>query len=340
MRRRIADPSVPLRAVFACLLLALLPVLARAYGTPDFPCPPSLQPRVEFWIKIFAQVSGNERVLHDSRYPWIVYETIAVPDLTQDEIKARLEARKKYYRTLLEKLAVKDPAEYDAEEARVAALFADSEELAPFTRAKERVRSQPGVREAMRDGIVRAGRYRDWIAARLDALRLPVEISFLPYLESSPHPRRALKAGAVRTLAVHPGPGRQFMQVEDDLRMTARSLDRDRRSRPLPESARDNLDSWPLAIVSYNHGVSGIGRAIQTLRHDRHRAHHPRVRRASPRLRLAELLLRVPGGGRDRQLPGEVLRRARRWKPRILFDGDLAVREGECAARRLRRDPQ
>lgn len=265
MRRRTARLSVSIRAAFACLGLVLLPMVAHAYGTSDFPCPAALQPRVEFWIKIFAEVSGNERVLHDSRYPWIVYETIAVPDLSQDEIKARLEARKKYYRALLERLAVKDPREYDAEEARVAALFAESEELAPFTRAKERVRSQPGVREAMRDGIIRAGRYRDWIAARLDTLGLPVEISFLPYLESSFHPGARSKAGAVGLWQFTQDTGRRFMRVEDDLDERLDPWIATDAAAHYLESARDNLDSWPLAIVSYNHGVSGIGRAIQTL---------------------------------------------------------------------------
>ena len=77
-------------------MLALFPAFAWGYGTPDFPCPPALEKRVEFWVKIFSQVSGNERVLHDSRYPWIVYETISVPDLDQDAIKGRIEERKKH----------------------------------------------------------------------------------------------------------------------------------------------------------------------------------------------------------------------------------------------------
>ncbi len=250
------------------LLAFLTPLFAgraAAFGTTDFPCPASLEKRVDFWVKIFAEVSHDERVLHDSRYPWIIYETIAVPDLDQDAIKKRLDDRKAHYKQVLESLAIKDPAEYSAEESRVAALFADSDELAPFTRAKERVRSQPGVKEAMRDGIVRAGRYRDWIAARLDSLDVPMEVSFLPYLESSFHPAARSKVGAVGLWQFTQDTGRRYMRVEDDLDERLDPFTATDAAASYLKSARSNLDSWPLAIVSYNHGVSGIARAIASL---------------------------------------------------------------------------
>ncbi|MCC7141181.1 MAG: transglycosylase SLT domain-containing protein [Candidatus Eisenbacteria bacterium] len=259
-------PRAPLAALLGLLgLLLLAPRSAGAYGGEEFPCPPSLEKRVEFWIRIFSQVSGTERVLHDSRYPWIIYETFSVPDMTQDQIKARIEARKEYYKGLLERLAVKDPAQYDAEETRVAALFADSEELAPFTRAKERVRSQPGVKEAMQVGIQRAGRYRDWIAARLDSLGVPVEVSYLPHLESSFHPAARSKVGAVGLWQFTADTGRRFMRVEEDLDERLDPWIATDAAAQYLKNARATLDSWPLAIISYNHGVSGIGRAVASL---------------------------------------------------------------------------
>lgn len=262
-RRRSSAPLPLLLGLLGLLLLA--PRADAAYGGAEFPCPPSLEKRVEFWIRIFSQVSGTERVLHDSRYPWIIYETLSVPDLTQEQIKARIEGRKEYYKGLLERLAVKDPAQYDAEEMRVAALFADSEELAPFTRAKERVRSQPGVKEAMQVGIQRAGRYRDWIAARLDSLGVPVEVSYLPHLESSFHPAARSKVGAVGLWQFTADTGRRFMRVEDDLDERLDPWIATDAAAQYLKNARSTLDSWPLAIISYNHGVSGIGRAVASL---------------------------------------------------------------------------
>jgi hypothetical protein len=43
------------------------------FGTEDFPCPPELEARTRFWLRIFTEFYRHEKVVH-ARYP-IIYES-------------------------------------------------------------------------------------------------------------------------------------------------------------------------------------------------------------------------------------------------------------------------
>lgn len=258
------------RILLGSLLAAILGVglfhaRAFAYGTPDFPCPPSLEPRVGFWIQIFSHYSGEERVIHDSRYPWIIYEVWDAAGLDQKEIQSHIDRRKKYYGEVLENLAVKDPALYTLEEKRVSDLFSDVAETAKFTRARDRVRSQPGVREQMLAGMIRSGRYVNHIQAVLDSLGVPPEVAFLPHVESSFNPAARSKVGAVGLWQFTHDTGRRFLRIENDFDERLDPFLASEAAASYLKRSYEYLGSWPLAIMSYNHGPNGIARAVETL---------------------------------------------------------------------------
>lgn len=246
-------------------LLLLLPSSAHAYGSVTFPCPADIELRVEFWVQVFSHYSGSDRVLHDSRYPWVVYEVWDASNLDQPTIKKHIDRRKRYYDALLEQLAIKDVSRYTLEEKRVAALFESVPETAKFTRARERIRSQPGVREQMQKGLMRSGRYIERIEAVLDSAGVPRELACLPHVESSFNPEARSKVGAVGLWQFTHDTGRRFLRIENDL---------DERMDPYLATeaaaqyllrAREVLESWPLAVVSYNHGIGGMARAKEKL---------------------------------------------------------------------------
>ncbi|MCJ8276702.1 MAG: hypothetical protein HRT44_13735, partial [Bdellovibrionales bacterium] len=42
----------------------------------DFKIPKSLKNRVSFWLDIYGRYDSRVRVIHDSQYPWIIYEVV------------------------------------------------------------------------------------------------------------------------------------------------------------------------------------------------------------------------------------------------------------------------
>ena len=235
------------------------------FGTADFPCPAELHPRTEFWLKIFSQYGRDSKVLHDNRYPCLIYEIIDVAGLESKLAKEKVASRVEYYAELLEDMAVTDPATFDPEKKRLRDLLAPIQEAARYTRAKERLRTQSGIRESFQAGLARSGRYLPYIFEVLEARGVPLEVAFLPHVESAFDPQAYSKVGAAGLWQFTRGTGRSYMRIETDL---------DERRDPYastPAAAKylrnsfDQLESWPLAVVSYNYGLAGVRRASQTL---------------------------------------------------------------------------
>jgi membrane-bound lytic murein transglycosylase D len=235
------------------------------FGTETFPCPPSLRARTEFWLRIFTQYTRNDKVIHDASYPWVIYEVYDVTGLSPRAASDRVDQRLEYYGHLLDRLAQKSPDTYTPAEQSVARLLADVPEGARYTRASDRLRVQTGVAVSTRAGMQRAGRYLPHIQEVLRRYELPEEIAYLPCVESSYNPDAYSKVGAAGLWQFTRDTGRKYMRVEAD-------LDERRDPYRATEAAAQylgnsylQLGSWPLSVVSYNHGLNGVLRARNQL---------------------------------------------------------------------------
>lgn len=258
-RANLFAASISVAFFCAALLLAAGP--AHGYGTPQFPCPPELEARVYFWVRIFTEFGTNQRVIHDSRYPWVIYEIADVTGLNQPQIKLRVTRRKDHYAALLERLAGRSPATFNQEEKRVADLLAGVPEAGRYALPRERIRSQSGIREQFLAGLRRSGVYRPRVEAILDSLGVPREIACLPHVESGYHPGATSKVGAKGLWQFMPRTGKRFLRVDRDLDERADPFRATEAAARYLLDAYGTLGTWPLAVVSYNHGVGGILRA-------------------------------------------------------------------------------
>ena len=248
----------------ACLgvaMLLLFPRSAFGYGTEQFPCPPQLEARVYFWVRIFTEFGKDQRVIHDSRYPWVIYEIADVTGLNQPQVKLRVARRKDHYATLLDHLAGRSSATFNGEEKRVADLLAGVPEAGRYALPHERIRSQSGIREQFIDGLRRSGTYRPGVEAILDSLGVPRELACLPHVESGYYPGATSKAGAKGLWQFMPRTGKRFLRVERDLDERVDPIRATEAAARYLLDAHATLGTWPLAVVSYNHGVGGILRA-------------------------------------------------------------------------------
>src|SRR5581483_9414371 len=135
--------------------LALPPIAAAQSQTSrpsPFIVPAGLEPAVEFWKKVFAEVSLSQLIYFDPADMSRIYEIVEVGE----------ENRSNQY--------------IDSERARIAA--ANGVDI-------ERVKAQRGIKERTAAGIKRSGRYIARIQEIFRERGLPAELSYLPIVESS-----------------------------------------------------------------------------------------------------------------------------------------------------------
>lgn len=250
--------------------LALISVLG-ATAAPDanadpFPRPPALQPMVDFWTRIYAEVATDSGLIHDARHLDVVYERVVVPaNLPRRTRERRVAAVKKGYAAILRKLGRGKRSGLDAESKRVLALWPEGVSNETLRGAARRLRFQRGQADKFRDGLIRSGRWREHIRATFVARGLPAELSALPHVESSYNPRAYSKVGAAGLWQFTRSTGRRYMAINSavDERMDP-FLATDAATK-LFKANLATTGSWPLAITAYNHGAAGMRRAKRRL---------------------------------------------------------------------------
>ena len=235
--------------------------------TQKFNTPPFLEPRVNFWIKIYSKYTTNQIVIHDRENLDVIYDVINL-DETLGKKKVSDKTKRRFIRNSEKRVAAtlrklhknKGKPTTDKEEVLVRALES-VDGRSKYKKASKQVRAQVGQANRFKNGLQRSGRYMTYIRATLRKYNLPEELAALPHVESSFNYRAYSSAGAAGIWQFTRSTGRQFMRVNytvDDRRdpiastvAAARLLGRSYKS----------LKSWPLAITSYNHGLGGMRKA-------------------------------------------------------------------------------
>jgi peptidoglycan lytic transglycosylase D len=251
----------------AIVLLFLLLPLAGLAASPAIPEPAELEPDVQFWMRVYSEITTNEGYIHDQWNLAIIYQTLHFEAVLAPSAREKLvEAARVHYRTILRQLGSgAAPQEEDAQ--RVRALWGDAPAVR-LLQAADDVRFQLGQSDRFRAGLVRAGAWEEHIARTLSAQGLPAEIAVLPHVESSFQPNALSKAGAAGLWQFIRSTGRRFLRID---RAVDERLDPDRETEAAAQLLALNyqvLGSWPLAITAYNHGAAGMRRAREQVGSD------------------------------------------------------------------------
>jgi membrane-bound lytic murein transglycosylase D len=195
-----------------------------------------------------------------------VYEVVQIPDDASSSRRRRIaDIARERYRKILQKLAASDRRDLGVIEQRVLDLWPEDVTSADLREAAKRIRFQGGLSDRFRDGLARSGLWRDHIEAELEAHGVPLELAALPHVESSFNPDAHSHVGASGLWQFTRPTGRRFMQVDH--------VADERRDPFLSSTAAakllaynySELESWPLAITAYNHGVAGMRRAMREI---------------------------------------------------------------------------
>ncbi len=249
---------------------------ALSWGPEAFGVPENLRARVDFWKAIYSKYSTQQGVLHDSVHLNVVYEPIDFGPIMRDasltprqKAKARerlVDSRRKEHEERLRRLAkVRSADGLTGEDLRVWELFEKIEEPGKFEAAaqKTRVRFQLGQRDRFILGIYYSGRYIREMERIFRDSGLPIELTRLPFVESSFNIFARSKVGASGVWQFMRRTARPYMMVSNNVDERNDPLASTRASARLLKANFQMLGSWPLAVTGYNHGPSGVARIVR-----------------------------------------------------------------------------
>ena len=228
-----------------------------------FPVYPLILSNVRFWENIYGTYNETHGVLHDKNDLDIIY---AVLDLLPKDTPGASKINEKltelsrlHVKAILNKFA-EGGRPQTAEELRIHGLF-KRKNPAVFLAATENIRVQTGLKNRFRAGVIRSGACMPAIKRILRMQDLPLELAYLPHVESSFNHGAHSKVGAVGLWQFTRSTGKEFMTVNElvderyDLYIASEAA-----ARFLKENYRQ-LGAWPLALTAYNHGRGGMLRA-------------------------------------------------------------------------------
>jgi len=244
-------------------------IIALALSTPCagaelFPLYEVIEPNVAFWVKVYAEYTTSQAIIHDSHNLNVVYDVISVMPYDAPGARKinrdRMKRAKAKYKKILQRLAA-DPGIDDKDCQRVAGLFEPGTDAATFRRASQQVRSQLGQKDRFQAGVIRSGAFVDEIRAIMKSYGVPEDLAYLPHVESSFNPGAYSKFGAAGIWQFTRSTGRRFMSVDYVLDERRDPIRATHAAAQLLKENYDKLGSWPLAITAYNHGAAGMERA-------------------------------------------------------------------------------
>lgn len=228
-----------------------------------FTTPANLQDNVDFWKKIYTEVSLKQGFIHDRDYPMIIYKTITIGDRKGRNRSRYIRSHMSGIKIWLTNIATRPSSQWTVKEQKIAALFRRYATIDEVKTANKRLRFQQGQKERYKEGLERSGEYLPFILSTFLKYNIPPRIAFLPHVESSFNSRAYSRVGAAGMWQFMRRTGRRYLQINyrvderfDPLKATVAAA-------KLLRYNYSQLKSWPLAITAYNHGLASMKRAVR-----------------------------------------------------------------------------
>ncbi len=264
-----------LLSIFFIILFSLIssPLLAQSSFkdtyqktelAQDFPIKGSLVHRVEFWKKVYTEITSKEAFLHDSEDLSIIYKKVDLPSSRRSRIRF-LKKERRNMKSLLRSIAKKGGTNLTSKEQEVYEKVS-GKKISEIKQLARNLRFQYGLRDRYYKGLIRSYEYLDYIKSIFKKLGLPDELVYLPHVESSFNYNAYSKVGAAGIWQFMRSTARIYKlkvnYVVDERRDVIKA------TKAAARLLRDNygiLKSWPLALTAYNHGARSIQRAVSKL---------------------------------------------------------------------------
>ena len=152
--------------------------------------------QIEFWKTIFTHYGDREVLIHDQNDVRLVYEVVRFArgvrndDFEYKRQHKELEKREKLWQLLIEDIRRygSDSEKLTRRHKKIIQLLESHGYSISSSLLRElgrNIRSQRGIKEKFREGLIRSGQYLNRIEAIFEEYDLPTELAFLPHVESS-----------------------------------------------------------------------------------------------------------------------------------------------------------
>lgn len=212
------------------------------YQSDTFSVPEGMQKEVDFWIRVYSQYTTKQGIFH---YKNDLENILGEIDLTQIYSRQDWSAVR---RELEAELVVK----------RQKRILAKRLKVNP-----NKIRLQMGLKDRMLKAIELSGRYLPLMERVFKEENIPLELTRVVFVESSFNIRAGSKVGASGLWQIMPIIAKKSKYIHQayDLRQ-----DPYYSTKLAAHILRQNfqiLQSWPMAVTAYNHGVGSLGKIIK-----------------------------------------------------------------------------
>jgi membrane-bound lytic murein transglycosylase D len=246
----------------------LHPPAPAAYG--PFALDPRLEARVKFWVDIYAKYNSWETVIHDVDLPQVVYAVVNTKNKPRNFANGEKRKVWQQLKELAQKKKQIEAGKLKREQlkGRDAEWFAKIEAAGALDKIEEfadmkRIRGQAGLRDGLLDALFMSGRYLPRMEKVFENFKLPIEIAYLPFVESGFNKRAVSKVGASGIWQFMPYTGKLYLRVDEVVDERNDPMRAAEAAARLMKQNYEILGEWPLAITAYNHGALGVARAAK-----------------------------------------------------------------------------
>jgi membrane-bound lytic murein transglycosylase D len=255
---------------------------ALGWSAEAFKVPLGLERNYQFWLDIYTKYTTDQGVLHDAEAIDCIYEVLDFSHISSrsdlssfqkakqkklavQNAKKDISEKLKALQKIFEKNPAEEPKDLPPDELKMYQCFKDFPGKKRFADAtsRNRLRFQLGQRDRMVQGIFFSGRYlRDFEKDFRDA-GLPIELTRLPFVESSYNVLARSKVGASGLWQIMKATSKPYMHRDPAIDMRNYPLAAAHLATKIFKMNYELLESWPLAVTGYNHGPAGVKRLTQ-----------------------------------------------------------------------------
>ena len=186
-----------------------------------------------------------------------------MPQKKREFVKNRKEHIKKLILSLSKESQQKD--EWSPKKKRLWTLFERIEEKQKYKKAAtdQRMRFQLGQKDRFLRGIFYSGRYLEEMEDIFKKADLPLQLTRLPFVESSFNLAARSKVGASGIWQLMPRTGRQYMIVNPFIDERNDPIAATQAAAKILKHNFNKLQDWSLAVTAYNFGLYGVRRLLK-----------------------------------------------------------------------------
>lgn len=246
---------------------------ALGWTETTFAVPRGLELNYKFWLDIYTKYTTDQGVVHDAEYIDLIYEELDFTAIMmrtdiniykKEALKMRQvkESKNRVVAMLKKFEKLSDASSLDPEEKRIWDYFAKVEDKKKFKEAqdKNRLRFQLGQRDRVIQGIFFSGRYLEDFEKIFKEAGLPLELTRLPFVESSFNVLARSKVGASGLWQIMKYTGKGHLTINQAVDKRNYPNEAARLAAKLLRGNYRMLEAWPLAVTGYNHGPTGVSK--------------------------------------------------------------------------------